>query len=61
MRERFNKLRSVLTDDAGQAMIEYTLIVAVFGIPMILLCRALLSILVEHYRMVTFLETLPYP
>ena len=61
MRERFNKLRSVLSDNTGQAMIEYTLILAVFGIPMILLCRALLSILVEHYRMVTFLETLPYP
>ncbi len=61
MRERFNKLLSVLSDDAGQATIEYTLIVAVFGIPMILLCRVLLSILVEHYRMVTFLETLPYP
>jgi len=61
MRKRFNKLLSVLLDDAGQATIEYTLIVAVFGIPMILLCRALLSILVEHYRMVTFLETLPYP
>ena len=61
MRERFNKLRSVLSDNTGQAMIEYTLILAVFGIPMILLCRVLLSILVEHYRMVTFLETLPYP
>ena len=61
MRERFNKLLSLHCDDAGQATIEYTLILAVFGIPMVLLCRVLLSILVEHYRMVTFLETLPYP
>ena len=61
MREPFNKLLGLHRDDAGQATIEYTLIIAVFGIPMILLCRVLLSILVEHYRMVTFLETLPYP
>lgn len=61
MRRRPNRLRDLLSDASGQATIEYTLIIVVFGIPMVALCRVLLSILVEHYRMVTFLETLPFP
>ena len=48
-------------DQAGQATIEYTMILLVIGLPMILMCRMLLLILVEYYKMVTFLLTLPYP
>ena len=52
-------LRALWSDATGQSTVEYTLILVVFGVPMIWLCRVLLAILVEQYRMVTFLETLP--
>jgi Flp pilus assembly pilin Flp len=54
-------LRRLLRRGEGQTAVEYTLIILFFGLPMFALCRMLLSILAEHYRMVTFLETLPCP
>ena len=48
-------------DQAGQATIEWVLILAVFSLPMIWVIRMLLNTIVEYYRMVSFLETLPYP
>ena len=61
MRGRDGTFRELVSDATGQTAVEYTLILVVFGIPMIWLCRVLLAILSEVYRMVTFLETLPYP
>ena len=48
-------------DRAGQSTIEWTLILAVFALPMIWVIRVLLNTIAEYYRMVSFLETLPYP
>ena len=48
-------------DQAGQSTIEWTLILAVFALPMIWVIRVLLNTIAEYYRMVSFLETLPYP
>ena len=45
----------------GQVTVEYTLLLAAFGIPMLYVFRMLLSVLAEYYGMVTFLETLPMP
>ncbi len=45
----------------GQVILEYTLLLATFGIPMIYLSKLLLGILAAQYSMVTFLETLPLP
>jgi hypothetical protein len=45
----------------GQVILEYTLLLATFGIPMIYLARLLLGILAAQYAMVTCLETLPLP
>ena len=36
-------------------------VTAVFVLPMVAVLNLLLSVLVAHYRMVTFLETLPLP
>jgi Flp pilus assembly pilin Flp len=59
------KARSLTTrlheDQRGQTAIEWVLIVVVFGLPMVYVFRALLGILTEQYRMVTFMETLPFP
>ncbi len=48
-------------DDRGQTTIEYALLIAVVGLPAITVFAWLLTILAENYRMVTFLELLPFP
>jgi Flp pilus assembly pilin Flp len=55
------KLRDILRGEGGQTLVEYTLILAAFGIPMIYVARWLLGALAGHYAMVSFLETLPLP
>lgn len=48
-------------DRRGQMTIEWALLLLVFALPMIWVIGWLLKSLSEHYRMVTFLETLPFP
>jgi Flp pilus assembly pilin Flp len=54
-------LRRLSGDEAGQTTIEWAMILVAFGIPMISVFGMLLSVLSEHYRMVTFLQMLPFP
>lgn len=54
-------LARLVRDERGQTTVEYMLIVAAFGIPLVWVMRRLLEVLAEHYRMISFLETLPYP
>ncbi len=42
-------------------ILEYTLLLVTFGIPMVLIARWLLGTLSGYYAMVTFLETSPVP
>ena len=58
---RRRKLREILTDETGQATIEWMLVLLAFIIPMIVILNMLLDTLIVHYRVVTFLETLPFP
>jgi len=53
--------RSLGPDQDGQTTIEWALLLVAFVLPMIYVFRVLLSVLGEHYKMVTFLETLPFP
>lgn len=48
-------------DQTGQTTIEWALLLGALGIPTIYLMVLLLGALCEHYRMVTFIETLPLP
>ena len=48
-------------DQAGQTTVEWTLLVAAFGLPMIYVFSVLLASLAEHYRMLTLVLTLPLP
>jgi Flp pilus assembly pilin Flp len=48
-------------DQRGQAAVEWVLVLVAFGLPMVVVFAKLLDVLVEHYRMITFLETLPFP
>ena len=47
-------------DQTGQTTVEWTLLLVAFGLPMFYVFGVLLSILVEHYRMITFMVTLPF-
>ncbi len=58
---RRRKLREILTDETGQATVEWMLVLLAFIIPMIVILNMLLNTLIVHYRLVTFLETLPFP
>lgn len=48
-------------DQLGQAKVEWVLLLVAFGLPMVAIFAKLVEVLVEHYRMITFLETLPFP
>jgi Flp pilus assembly pilin Flp len=50
-----------LCDEGGQTTVEYTLLLAIIVLPLGLVLKVLLSVLCEQYRMVTFIETLPFP
>ncbi len=54
-------LRRMAGDETGQTTIEWALLIAVVGLPAITVFGWLLAILAENYRMVTFLELLPFP
>ncbi len=48
-------------DRTGQTTVEYSLLLAIFGLPMFYVMAKLLEILAEYYKVVSFVETLPYP
>ena len=56
-----NILARLHGDVSGQATVEYTLLIAAFGIPLIAMFAVLLDTVAEHYAKVVFLETLPFP
>ncbi len=58
---RFADLMGIVSDDAGQATIEWALVLAFIALPMYFIFKVCLNLLVAHYQMVTFLETLPFP
>ena len=45
----------------GQTTVEWTLLLAAFGLPMIYVFAMCLSILATYFSMVSFLETLVFP
>jgi len=56
-----NILRRLWSDQRGQTTIEYALLLAAIGLPSVAAFGLMLAILAENYRMVTFLELLPFP
>ena len=51
----------ILTDQVGQTSVEYTLLLAGIGLPMMYVFKVLLDTLTAYYQMVTFVQTLPLP
>lgn len=48
-------------DQGGQMTVEWSLLLAAFGLPMIVLFGWLLAALAEYYRLLTLVLTLPFP
>ena len=61
MRIVFVRVHRFVAEAVGQTTVEWALLLAAFGLPMVYVFGLLLSALAEHYRMVTFFETLPFP
>jgi hypothetical protein len=55
------QLGRLARDQRGQATLEWVMLMVAFGLPLVYIVIKLLGILAEHYKMVTFLETLPFP
>lgn len=56
-----NNLIAFCRDQAGQVTVEWTLLIVAFGIPMIWLFWLMLTTLVEYYRMIVCILSLPFP
>ncbi len=54
-------MRKIVSDDSGQVTLEWALVLAAVALPMYFIIVVCLNLLVAHYRMVTFMETLPFP
>jgi Flp pilus assembly pilin Flp len=61
MRRILDKLSRLADDERGQTTLEYAILIGAVGLPAIIVFGWLLTILSENYRMVTFLELLPFP
>jgi Flp pilus assembly pilin Flp len=58
---RGNLAARIVADDRGQATVEYTLLLAVFGVPLLVLFAAMLAALSSYFEMVSLIETMPLP
>jgi hypothetical protein len=54
-------LQRLACDQRGASTVEYLLLIALVGLPSMVVFRMLLSYMSEYYRMVVFFETLPMP
>jgi hypothetical protein len=49
------------SDTAGASTVEWALLLVGFGLPSFWIFSVILKAIAELYRMVTFIETLPFP
>jgi len=55
------QIRDFHGDQAGASTVEWILLLVAVGLPSFYLFGILINALAELYRMVTFMETLPFP
>jgi len=56
------KIRQIHADQSGAATIEWVILLVGFGLPLAAIVFPLLvKLMAENYKMVVFLETLPFP
>lgn len=49
------------SDDSGQMTVEWALVLAAIALPMYFVFTVCLRLLVAHYQMVSFMDTIPFP
>lgn len=60
-RPTLRELKRLSADAAGQMTVEWALVLVFVALPMYFVAATCLKLLVAHFQMVTFLETLPFP
>jgi len=61
MGNRQTSIRTIGADQNGQMTVEWSLLLAAFGLPTIYVLAMLLAVLAGHYRTLTYVLTLPLP
>lgn len=61
MSRLWNNLRRLHRDEAGSTTLEWTLLLAAIAIPSVVIIISVLNLMVAHYRMMTLLNSLPFP
>lgn len=65
MKLNFMKMLSFLhreeDDERGATALEWTLLVGAIGLPMYWIMMTALNLLLAHYRMMTMMNSLPFP
>ena len=56
-----NRLRRLTVEEGGQMTIDWALVMAAVALPFVVILRVCLAIIVAHFQMVTFLQSLPFP
>ncbi len=59
--DRGRSRRSLWSDEQGQISVEWVLLLLFVALPLYGIFRLVLGILQEHYGMVQFIETMPFP
>ncbi|OPX24396.1 MAG: hypothetical protein B1H04_02150 [Planctomycetales bacterium 4484_123] len=54
-------LRRLGRQEAGQLTLEWAMVLAFIALPMYFVMKVCMRLLVAHYRMVSFMETVPFP
>jgi hypothetical protein len=48
-------------DARGQVTLEWAMVLAFIALPMYFVLRLCMALLIVHFQMVSFLETIPFP
>ena len=60
MKRLISKIKRLISDNDGAASVEYALLLAVFGLPMIFIFRILINALVAYFEMASTIISLPF-
>jgi len=55
------RLRRLTQEEAGQMTIEWAMVMTVVALPFLAIFRLCLKVMVAHFQMVTFMQSLPFP
>lgn len=54
-------MRQLIADQCGATTLEWALLLAAIALPSYYIIRATMTLLVDHYRMMTAINGLPFP